>query len=71
MKWTTNLPSAYAVRAAQARELNLEAVYAAPFSNQTGTTPELGMELSYQEILKVMDRLHCPEWGRLVYRGSG
>lgn len=62
---------AYAVRAAQAGELKLEAVYAAPFSNQMGTTPQLGMELSYQEILKVMDRLHCPEWGRLVYRGSG
>ena len=43
---------AYAVRAAQAGELKLEAVYAAPFSNQMGTTPQLEMELSYQEILR-------------------
>lgn len=60
---------AYALRSAQAGELKLEAIYAAPFSSPS-RTPKEGMELSYQEILKVMDRLHCPESKALAYRGS-
>ncbi len=61
---------AYAVRAHQAGELHLEAIYAAPFTDTRYKTAAEGMEMSYQEILKVMDRLHCPEGKALAHRGS-
>ncbi len=51
-------------------ELNLKAVYAAPFSNRRAETPEKGMDLSYQEILKVLTLLGREDMKASVYRGS-
>lgn len=59
---------AYAVRAAQAGELTLEAIHAAPFAN--GNTHAVGLELSYQEIHHVLDLLHSPEYKDRVFRGA-
>jgi len=64
-------------------ELNIEAVYAAPFSfaHRRGdlpmaprdaapfNPPGIGMERSYQEIIRVFDKLCLPSAGR-VWRGS-
>ena len=51
--------------------LNVEAIYAAPFHAEwTQTTgPDEGMELSYQEILKVLDKMPA-EFAGPVLRGS-
>ncbi|OGO06292.1 MAG: nucleoside hydrolase, partial [Chloroflexi bacterium RBG_13_56_8] len=49
--------------------LRVEAVYAAPFHNARSSGPADGMEKSYQEILRILDRLGRPHEG-LVYRGS-
>ena len=49
--------------------LTVEAVYAAPFFNKRSTGPADGMEKSYEEILRVLDRLGHEPSG-LVYRGS-
>jgi inosine-uridine nucleoside N-ribohydrolase len=35
----------------------LEAVYAAPFSNARSDNPTKGMELSYEEILRILDKM--------------
>ena len=61
---------AYAVRSAQAGQLRLEGIYAAPFVNTFYPTAAEGMEMSYQEILKVMERLHYPKGKALARRGS-
>jgi len=37
--------------------LRVEAVYAAPFHNARSTGPGDGMEKSYEEILRILDRL--------------
>lgn len=60
---------AYAVRAAQAGEITLEAIHAAPFENEF-TTPDQGVENSYQEILRVLDRIHSPEYREKAFRGA-
>ena len=39
------------------RELQVEAIHAAPFTKTGYPTPEIGMEASYQEILKVLDKM--------------
>jgi hypothetical protein len=49
--------------------LSVEGIYAAPFFNQRSTGPGNGMELSYDEILRLLDRLGKPSGG-LVHRGS-
>ena len=49
--------------------LKLEALYAAPFSNHLAATAEKGMELSFDEILRVLARMKAPAEGR-VFRGS-
>ena len=49
--------------------LGLEALYAAPFSNHLAATAEQGMELSYDEILRVLERMNVSAEG-LVFRGS-
>ena len=38
-------------------ELDVQAVYAAPFLNDRSTGPGDGMEKSYEEILRVLDKL--------------
>ncbi len=50
-------------------QLNLEAIYAAPFHNNRSTGPEDGMEKSYDEILRLLDFLDVKSDG-FVYRGS-
>lgn len=49
--------------------LQLEAVYAAPFFNERSSSPEEGMNLSYEEILRVLERLGHG-WEGPVFRGS-
>ncbi|HTL51695.1 MAG TPA: nucleoside hydrolase [Planctomycetota bacterium] len=51
------------------KHIDVEAVYAAPFFNNRSTGPGDGMEKSYQEILRVFDKLGMSSKG-LVYRGS-
>ncbi len=50
-------------------KIRLQALYAAPFFNNRSTGPADGMERSYQEILRLLDRLDVPADG-LVHRGS-
>ncbi len=50
-------------------KLNVEAIYAAPFHNERSSGPGDGMEKSYEEILRLLERLDIsPE--DLVHRGS-
>jgi inosine-uridine nucleoside N-ribohydrolase len=48
--------------------IDLQAIYAAPFFNDRSTGPGHGMELSYGEIIELLDRLGRSSTG-LVYRG--
>lgn len=57
----------YALKSPQ--RLDVEAIYAAPFFNARSSGPEDGMEKSYQEILRLLDRLDVPAQN-YVYRGS-
>ncbi len=50
-------------------QLNLEAIYAAPFHNNRSSGPSDGMEKSYDEILRLLDFLNVGHDG-FVYRGS-
>ncbi|QOZ69467.1 nucleoside hydrolase [Bradyrhizobium arachidis] len=47
---------------------DVEAIYAAPFFNARADSPGHGMELSYQEILRLLERLNVAPEG-LVHRG--
>ena len=51
------------------QHLSVEAVYAAPFHNSRSQSPGDGMELSYQEILRLLDFLGRPADG-FAWRGS-
>jgi purine nucleosidase len=58
---------AYALLAPE--RLRVEALYAAPFHNPRSKGPEDGMEKSYEEILRILQRLgHSPE--NFVFKGS-
>lgn len=48
--------------------VKVEAVYAAPFANSRAETPGQGMELSYDEILRLLDRMGRSAEG-FVFRG--
>ena len=48
--------------------IDLQAIYAAPFFNDRSTGPGHGMELSYGEIIELLDRLGVSSGG-LVHRG--
>lgn len=50
-------------------KINLKAITAAPFQNNRSTGPEDGMEKSYDEILRLLDRLKVRPEG-LVFKGS-
>ena len=50
--------------------IDLEAIYAAPFHNDRSTSAADGMEKSYEEILRLLQKMNRPADG-LVYRGSG
>ncbi|MDA0836902.1 MAG: nucleoside hydrolase [Planctomycetota bacterium] len=52
-----------------ADELDVEAIYAAPFQNYRSSGPGDGMERSYEEILRLLERLDHPA-DNFVYRGS-
>jgi inosine-uridine nucleoside N-ribohydrolase len=49
--------------------INVRALYAAPFHNDRSSGPRDGMERSYDEILRLLERLDTPP-DDLVYRGS-
>jgi hypothetical protein len=57
----------YALRSPE--KLRVEAIYAAPFTNDRSTGPGDGMEKSYEEILRLLERLHLSPVG-FVLRGS-
>ncbi len=50
-------------------ELDVQAVYAAPFTNKRSTGPGDGMEKSYEEILRVLSRLDKDPAG-FAFKGS-
>jgi purine nucleosidase len=50
-------------------QMSVEALYAAPFYNGRSNGPADGMEKSYEEILRLLDRLQVASEG-LVFRGS-
>lgn len=50
-------------------QMVVEALYAAPFHNRRSNGPKDGMERSYDEIIRLLDRLHIPNDNR-VFRGS-
>lgn len=58
----------YALRSRD--RLNVEALYAAPFFNELSSGPGDGMEKSYQEIHRVLDRMHEKVPEGFVLRGS-
>ncbi len=50
-------------------QMAVEALYAAPFHNRRSNGPRDGMERSYGEIIRLLDRLQIPDDDR-VFRGS-
>lgn len=50
--------------------LNVKAIYAAPFFNSRASSPADGMEKSYDEIFKVMDRMNLGTPDNFVKKGS-
>ncbi len=50
-------------------ELDVKAVYAAPFKNSRSSGPGDGMERSYEEILRILRKLDIPSKG-FAFRGS-
>lgn len=57
----------YALRSPE--KLKVEALYAAPFFNERSTGPADGMQKSFDEILRLLDRLKVPAEG-FVFPGS-
>jgi purine nucleosidase len=49
--------------------ITVEAIYAAPFHNRRSSGPADGMERSYEEIMRLLDKMAWPADG-LVYKGS-
>src|SRR5690242_7762556 len=49
--------------------LKVEAIYAAPFTNNRSSGPGDGMEKSYEEIIRLLERLQVAQEG-FVRRGS-
>ncbi len=49
--------------------MQVEAIYAAPFFNHRSTSPANGMDLSFDEILRLLDLIGRPHAG-LVHKGS-
>lgn len=50
-------------------KLKVEATYAAPFTNDRSSGPGDGMEKSYEEILRLLERMHVEHEG-FAFRGS-
>ena len=51
-------------------QVEVEALYAAPFHNNKSDSPAHGMQLSYEEILRLLDRLNVPA-ENFAFKGSG
>lgn len=51
-------------------KFNVKGICAAPFFNEKSTSPEDGMEKSYNEILKVLDLMDRHDLDEVVFRGS-
>lgn len=51
-------------------KLDLQAIYAAPFSNKKAATPKIGMEKSYDEILNVLNLMKRSDMHSKVLKGS-
>ena len=51
-------------------KLNVKALYAAPFFNDNSSSPEDGMEKSYNEILNLLDLMNNENMKKNVFRGS-
>ena len=51
-------------------KINLKAIYAAPFFNQHSSSPEDGMEKSYDEIMKILTLARREDMKDKVYKGS-
>ncbi|MCC6456275.1 MAG: nucleoside hydrolase [Caldilineaceae bacterium] len=49
--------------------ITVEAIYAAPFHNRRSSGPADGMQRSYEEIMRLLDKMAWPADG-LVYKGS-
>ena len=49
--------------------MDVEAIHAAPFSNSRSSGPADGMEKSYEEVLRLLDRLGRPHEG-LAFKGA-
>ena len=62
----------YAIAYLLASQPNLrtEAIYAAPFFNTRSSSPEDGMERSYQEIINIMSLCGKNDMHKVAYRGS-
>ncbi|MBC7926573.1 MAG: nucleoside hydrolase [Bryobacteraceae bacterium] len=58
---------AYAIRSSD--RIDLKAVYAAPYLNERSTSAGDGMRKSYDEILRILERLKTPS-DKFAYRGS-
>lgn len=58
----------YALRS-EAR-MHVQALYAAPFFNEMSTGPQDGMEKSYEEIHRVLDRMHMAVPHNFVFKGA-
>jgi len=58
----------YALRSKE--RLNVKAIYAAPFLNSRSIDPADGMEKSYQEILRVIDRMGQTQHEGFIFKGS-
>jgi len=58
----------YALKSSE--RLNVEAVYAAPFHNNRSESPGDGMEKSYEEILRVLDKMGIKPAQGFVLKGS-
>ncbi len=52
------------------QRLNVQAIYAAPFHNERSSGPGDGMQKSYQEILKLLERLGRPPASGFVFKGA-
>ena len=52
------------------QKFNVKGICAAPFFNSKSTSPEDGMERSYDEIIKLLTLAGREEWKNIVYKGS-
>lgn len=59
---------AYLVKSSD--QLNLQAIYAAPFHNEKSDSPQDGMEKSYREIFNILHLMGENRYDQVIYKGS-